>query len=143
MEKLDKSKFEIWYLSANGKLKEWYNVDKLYKSIPYDNVKEIYEQSDILLKSSYLESFSYPPLQMMSTGGFSIVVPNGGNKEYLIDGYNCLLYKLGDADDAVNCINRLIYDEQLQKQLYENGLTTARERDWNNFKSQIISLYDS
>ena len=143
VEKLDKSKFEIWYLSANGKLKEWYNVDKLYKRIPYDNVKEIYEQCDILLKSSYLESFSYPPLQMMSTGGFSIVVPNGGNKEYLIDGYNCLLYKLEDTDDAVNCINRLIYDEQLQKQLYENGLKTARERDWNNFKSQIISLYDS
>ena len=78
---------------------------------------------------------------MMATGGYCIVVPNDGNAEYLKDGENCLLYKLGDINDAVKCIERLISDEQLQRQLYENDLSTARNRDWKKIKRKIISLY--
>ena len=33
-----------------------------------------------------VESFSYPPLEMMATGGYVIIVLNGDNKEYLKDG---------------------------------------------------------
>ena len=80
---------------------------------------------------------------MMATGGYCIVVPNGGNKEYLRDGENCLFYKLGDINDAVKAINRLISDENLQNLLYENGLKTAKKRDWENFKNRIINLYDT
>jgi len=141
IEKLNKDNFEVWYLSYNGKPKEWYKYDKFLNKIPHENVIHVYEDCDILLKSSWLESFSYPPLEMMATGGYSIVVPNGGNKEYLKDGENCLLYKLGDLDSAVRSIKRLLTDEQLQQKLYENGLITAKNRDWRNYKSQIVSLY--
>ena len=143
VEKLDKNKFEIWYLSYNGKPKDWYRVDKFLNEIPFEKVSQIYDKCDILLKSSWLESFSYPPLEMMATGGFCIVVPNGGNREYLKDGKNCLFYNLGNINSAIKCIERLISDEKLQQHLYENGLSTARNRDWKLFKKQIISLYDS
>ena len=79
----------------------------------------------------------------MATGGYSIVVPNDGNKEYLKDGENCLFYDLGDINAAVKCIKRLISDEQLQKYLYKNGLETAKKRNWKNLKKQVISLYDN
>ena len=143
IEKLDRNKFEVWYLSNNGKPKSWYRMDKFFNEIPHEKVKQIYYECDILLKSSWLESFSYPPLEMMATGGYCIVVPNGGNGEYLEDGENCLFYKLGDIYDAIEKIKKLIYDEQLQKHLYENGLITAKKRDWKNFKKQIIQLYDT
>ena len=126
-------------MSYNGKPKGWYKVDKFLNKVPYHNVTNIYKQCDILLKSSWLESFSYPPLEMMATGGYVIVAPNGGNKEYLKNEINSLFYKLGDINDA---INRLIKDKNLQNKLYKNGLDTAKQRDWNNFKSQILSLYD-
>ena len=79
---------------------------------------------------------------MMATGGYSILVSNGGNKEYLTDGENCLLYKLGDIFDGLNSIKRLINDEKLQEHLYINGIRTAKNRNWKNYKDQIISLYD-
>ena len=142
VEMLDKNKFEIWYLSYKGKPKQWYRIDKFFHKIPFDQVKNIYYQCDILLKSSWLESFSYPPLEMMATGGFCIVVPNGGNKEYLENYKNCIFYELGNIKNAINSIKRLISDEQLQQELYSNGLTTAKNRDWKNFKNQIIALYD-
>ena len=142
IENLDRNKYEIWYLTNNSQPKEWYKVDKVLHSIPHDQVINIYEECDILLKSSWLESFSYPPLEMMATGGYCIVVPNGGNKEYLKNEKNCLFYKLGHINEAVNAINRLINDKELQNKLYENGLETARHRDWKYFRNQILSLYE-
>ena len=143
IEKLDKNQFEIWYLSYNGKPKSWYYVNKFFNKISHEKVNQIYYESDILLKSSWLESFSYPPLEMMATGGFSIVVPNEGNKEYLKDGENCLFYKLGDINEAIKAIKTLISDKKLQENLFRKGIETARERNWKNFRNQIIHLYDT
>ena len=54
----------------------------------YQNVQviEIYEKCEILLKSNWLESFGYPPLEMIATDAYVIIVPNEGNHEYLKDG---------------------------------------------------------
>ena len=142
VEKLDKNKYEIWYMSYKAKPKSWYRVDKFINKVPFEKVSYVYENSDILIKSSILDSFSYPPLEMMATGGFCIVVPTGGNVEYLINEENCLFYKQGDIDNALNCIERLISDEVLQQHLYENGLITAKKRDWNNIKKKIVNLYE-
>ena len=79
----------------------------------------------------------------METGEHSIVVSNGGNKEYLKDGVNFLLYKLGDLDYAVNNKERLISDGRLKKKLYINEIAKAKEMDLYNFKSNIISLFDN
>ena len=142
IEKLDKKKFEVWYLSNNEKPKSWYKIDKFLKEIPIENVSLIYNECDILIKSSRIESFNYPLLEMMATGGFCISVPNENNIEYLKDGENCLLYNLGDINSGVNCFQRLINDKKLQKTLYKNGIATAKKYDWKNLKNQIISLYD-
>ena len=141
VEKLDKSKFEVWYMTYNGSPKPWYRVAKFLSNVPYEKVGDIYQECDILIKSSILESFSYPPLEMMATGGYCLVVPNGGNVEYLEDEENCLFYERGDIDSAVEKIERLIKDTKLQNHLYKNGLKTAKSRDWKNFREQILNLY--
>ena len=143
VDKLGKERYEIWYMSYNASPKSWYHVDRFLYKVSYEKVNEVYEECDILIKSSWLESFSFPPLEMMATGGYSIVVPNGGNEEYLKNGENCLFYKLGDIDSAVKCIENLISNEDLQQHLYENGLATAKKRDWGNFKYEILSLYEN
>ena len=142
VERLNKKKFEIWYMSYNAEPKNWYRVDKYLSKVPYEKVNEVYEKSDILIKSSWLESFSFPPLEMMATGGYCIVVQNNGNEEYLKDGENCLIYKLGDIDAAVQCIEKLISNKDLQQYLYENGLDTAKKRDWGKIRDKIIALYE-
>ena len=143
VEKLDKEKYEIYYLSYQGGAKEWYYVDKFLQRVPHDKVGEIYQSCDILLKTSILESFSYPPLEMMATGGIAVVAPNGGNKEYLRDGENCLLYNLGDIDEAVNQIEKVSKDKKLREILQEGGLQTAKKRQWNEIEEDIVDMYIS
>ena len=141
VEKLDKDKYEIWYLSYEGKPKEWYHVDKFFNRVPHAEVADIYRECHILLKSSILESFSYPPLEMMATGGFVVVVPNGGNVEYLRDGENCLMYQKGDINEAVEKIKLLTEQKELRDKLIVGGLRTSKNRSWNLLESIIIEAY--
>lgn len=142
VDMLDKEKYEIWFMSYLGKPKEGYYVDKFLHKIPYEEVPNVYRQCDILIKSSILESFSYPPLEMMATGGYVVVAPNDGNIEYLRDKENCLFYQHDDLQTAVNAIENILSDQKLQNILYENGIETARSREWNQIGSDILKLYD-
>ena len=141
VERLDSKKYEIVYLSYQGEPKKWYKVDKFYHKVPYDEVGKIYGECDILLKTSILESFSYPPLEMMATGGYVVAVPNDGNMEYLEDGDNCLFYEQGDLDAAVKAIERIANDDDLRKTLVENGKKTVEKRDWKNLEDKVLDLY--
>lgn len=138
---LDKDKFEIWYLSYSGTPKDWYKVDRFLNKVPYDKVGEIYSQCDILIKSSLLESFSYPPLEMMATGGIAIVAPNAGNVEYLRHAENCLLYEQGNAQDAYQKINEICNNVELRTKLIANGIETAISRSWSNLEQEVERLY--
>ena len=142
VEKLDKSKYEIKYLSYQGEPKKWYYVDEFLHKVPYDEVGKIYNSADILIKSSILESFSYPPLEMMATGGIAVVVPNDGNIEYLRDNENCILYKQGNIDEAVEKIELISKDKKLREKLIKGGLETAKSREWKKIEKEIIKLYE-
>ena len=64
------------------------------------------------------------------------------DEEYLRDEENCLLYEQGNIKDAIEKIERLVSDKKLREKLIENGLKTARERDWNKIEDQIMKLYE-
>ena len=142
VEKLDKSKYEIQFLSYQGKPKKWYYVDKFMHRVPYSEVGKVYQDADILLKTSILESFSYPPLEMMATGGVVVVAPNGGNIEYIKDEENCLFYEPGNIEDAVEKIEKLRKDKKLRDKLIKGGLKTAKSREWKKIEKEIVSLYE-
>lgn len=141
VEKLDKEKYEIHFLSYQGTPKKWYYVDKFMHRVPYDQVSEVYQNADILIKSSLLESFSYPPLEMMATGGCCVVVPNDGNVEYLKDQENCLFYEAGNIEEALKKIEVLSRDGKLREKLVKNGQQTVDSRNWKNIEKQIVDTY--
>ena len=138
---LDRDKFEVWYLSYNAKPKDWYKVDKFFNKVPFEEVSKVYKACDILLKTSILESFSYPPLEMMASGGYVVAVPNGGNVEYLKHEENCLFYEQGNIQDGVNSILRISNQKELRENLYKNGIKTANQRNWNSLQKEILEFY--
>lgn len=142
IERLDSERFEVWYLSYAGKPKDWYRVDRCFNRVDHAEVGSIYQQCHILLKTSVLESFSYPPLEMMSTGGAVVALKNGGNAEYLADGTNSLLFDEGQDDKAAQYIERLAEDEVLRETLREGGLATAGRLSWDVVEDQVIAMYD-
>ena len=142
VEKLDFEKFEIHYLSYEQEPKKWYHVDKFHHKVSHDEVGKLYQECYILIKTSLLDSFAYPPLEMMATGGLCVVLPNDGNVEYLKDEENCLFYEAGNIEQAVQQIKRICKDKKLREKLIENGLKTAKKREWSKIEEEIIELYE-
>ncbi len=141
VDKLDRNRFEVWYLSYYGEPKATYHYDRFLHAVPHAQVGQIYQQCHILLKTSVLESFSYPPLEMIATGGAAVVLANDGNAAYLVDGKNCLLFDQGEDDKAARLIERIVDDEELRAHLREEGLRTAESLAWDNITEQIVDLY--
>jgi glycosyltransferase involved in cell wall biosynthesis len=140
---LDREQYEVWYLAYDSIPKPSYRVDRFFRTVSSDRVGEVYSQAHILLKTSCLEGFSYPPLEMMATGGFAVVRPNNGNAEYLRDRENCLLYPPDDPMAAVELIDNLVVDQQLRHRLTEGAQATVRSRSWDVLQPQILAAYDT
>jgi glycosyltransferase, family 1 len=78
---------------------------------------------------------------MMATGGLAVVVPNGGNVEYLKDGENCLLYQQGDIAAGVAAVERLVADKALRDKLIAGGRQTANDYQWKNIEGKVAAIY--
>mgnify|MGYP000863567147 FL=1 len=140
--RLNPKKYEISYLSYNAAPKDWYRVDHTYIKIPSDEVGQIYADHDILVKSSVLESFSYPPLEILATGGLPVLVKNDGNAEYVVDGENAIYYKINNIDDAIRKIEKIVANRDEYCRLTQNGRNTAEKRSWDKVSRKILALYD-
>lgn len=138
---LPKDRYVIWYVSYNGGAKDWYRVDRYLHRVPHADMPQLYQKCHILLKTSILESFSYPPLEMMATGGFAVVRENDGNREYLADGENCLFYDPSDLSTAVTDIGRIADDPALRERLKQGGQKTVAARDWAHCEEAVLALY--
>ncbi|WKZ30847.1 MAG: glycosyltransferase family 4 protein [Candidatus Dojkabacteria bacterium] len=138
---LDRNQFEIHYLSYTKSMKDWYDPDFSYFTVPYYEVSKIYSSCDIMLKCSTLESFSYPPLEMMATGGLCVIASNEGNKVYAAHEENSLVYESGEKELAREYILKLQSDAGLREKLIKGGVETAKKFSWENVKPQILDLY--
>jgi glycosyltransferase involved in cell wall biosynthesis len=138
---LDRENYEIHFVSYYAKPDWGARIDAAHIAVPYEKMPKIYRECDILLKTSVFESFSYPPLEMMATGGLVVCLKNDGNAEYLEDGVNCLFYERGNLEHARRQIERLVKEPELRAKLLENGVKTAQERSWDTLKSTVLEVY--
>ncbi|MCK4352487.1 glycosyltransferase family 4 protein [candidate division WOR-3 bacterium] len=95
---------------------------------PRDKVLGIYKKHDILIFPSICEeSFSLVILEAMASGLAVISTATGGNKEFLKDGKNCLIFRPGDANDLASKIEILIKNPDLRKRLGNNASKFVRK----------------
>lgn len=121
---------EVWCVSSAGSPPASWRCDRFFEGVSYETMKHIYSSCDILLKMSRVESFLYPPLEMMACGGVPVVADVTGTDEYMIDHYNALLIP-NDINAASMAVQRLITDQQLREQLKAGGQETFTKWGWD------------
>lgn len=90
---------------------------------------KVYSEHDILVfPSVWDEPFGIVLLEAMACGLAVVSTATGGNKEFLIDGENCLIFPPNDYEALSNRINRLISDPHLRKKLFLAGRKMVEER---------------
>ena len=111
-----------------------------YTRFPPVNQEELatlYSSADLFLYTSYLESFGLPPLEAMACGTPVVTTDCLGNRDYAIDGYNCLLVPPGDIEGLTQASLRVLSDSKVAQQLRAGGLETAKKFTWDKVVQRV------
>jgi GT2 family glycosyltransferase len=101
-----------------------------YITAPSDReVCELFNQATVFVQTSVHEGFCLPPLESMATGGPVVCTDAHGNRDFCVDGQNCLMPQ-ADAGAVSAAIARLLTDAGLRRRLGDAGIQTAREYAW-------------
>jgi O-antigen biosynthesis protein len=134
---------EVWCVT-NGTPKKGQRYDRLFRSVPYDQMRTVYSSCDVLLKMSKVESFGYPPLEMMACGGTAVITRYTGHEEYASDGENCFVVDIGDIPAAAKRLWELSQDRALLAKLQQNAVqTAARKTGWSRSIDLLQDLLES
>jgi GT2 family glycosyltransferase len=101
-----------------------------YVESPSDEqVNELFCQATVFVQTSIHEGFALPPLEAMATGAAVVCTDAHGNRDFCVDGVNCLMPESTPA--AVGAaLARVLGDGELRVQLGTAGIETAQEYAW-------------
>ncbi len=100
------------------------------------------KESRMLVLPSIRENFGIVPLESMACGTPVISTNTEGPRDYIKNGENGFLTKIGDVSDLANKMALLANDNQLVKKISINGRKTAEKYDWSIIVKKIVSLYN-
>ncbi|MHB8240355.1 MAG: glycosyltransferase [Solirubrobacteraceae bacterium] len=94
-----------------------------------ERVNELFCQAGVFIQTSTHEGFALPPLEAMATGAAVVCTDAHGNRDFCVDGVNCLMPEPRPA--AVSeALERLLADPQLRERLGRAGIETAQAYAW-------------
>jgi GT2 family glycosyltransferase/glycosyltransferase involved in cell wall biosynthesis len=94
-----------------------------------EQVNELFCQATVFVQTSSHEGFALPPLEAMATGAAVVCTDAHGNRDFCIDGVNCLMPEANTG--AVGAaLTRLLADPELRARLGSAGIETAKDYAW-------------
>jgi GT2 family glycosyltransferase/glycosyltransferase involved in cell wall biosynthesis len=118
---------ELWLFGIEPELAQ---EGVRYVDTPSDEqVNELFCQATVFVQTSIHEGFALPPLEAMATGAAVVCTDAHGNRDFCVDGVNCLMPEPNPS--AVGAaLARLLDDQQLRERLGRAGIETAQEYAW-------------
>ncbi|ACT04363.1 glycosyltransferase family 4 protein [Paenibacillus sp. JDR-2] len=117
-------------------------LGRVYVSPSQEQIADLYREAFVYVSGSYYESFPLPPLEAMACGTPVVTTENVGVMEYAEDEYNCLIAQIGDIEKLTDNIVRLLEDQELYRELQENGYHTSSNYEWNAILTELLNYYE-
>jgi GT2 family glycosyltransferase len=94
-----------------------------------EGVNELFNQAAVFVQTSTHEGFCLPPLEAMATGAAVVCTDAHGNRDFCVDGTNCLIPE-PTVESVSGAIGRLLADPALRERLGAAGIATAADYTW-------------
>jgi GT2 family glycosyltransferase len=94
-----------------------------------EQVNELFNEASVFIQTSTHEGFALPPLEAMATGCAVVCTDAHGNRDFCVDGENCLMPE-ANPDAVGAALARLLDDPGLRERLGRAGIETARPYAW-------------
>lgn len=101
-------------------------VGSRYVNSPTDaEVNELLNECTVFVQTSSHEGFALPPLEAMAAGAAVVCTDADGNRDYCVDGVNCLMPP-AEPPAIAAAIARILDDPKLRMSLGAAAIATAR-----------------
>jgi glycosyltransferase involved in cell wall biosynthesis len=141
----------VFVIAGHGPLDDFINTEirkaGLEKSIIHigykSNMPLFYKSLDCFVIPSYWESFGLTALEAQSMGATVIVSNIQGLDEVVNNGVDCIEFKVKDAEDLYNTVERVYKDAELRKNLQTNGFKNAQHFGLAQYVQDLEALYNN
>jgi len=121
-------------------LLEKYNINYInYVNLEFDDVIELYQNSDILLFPSFYEGFGVPILEAQATQ--IPVITSNLKPMNQIAGDGAIFINPYSVDEISNAIKNILNDKNLRNKIIELGIQNSTFYSSKNIANMYISLY--
>jgi len=101
-----------------------------YVEAPSDEeVNRLFNEATVFVQTSVHEGFCLPPLESMATGGAVVCTDAHGNRDFCLDGENCLMPD-PEREAVTGALSRLLEDPELRERLGAAGIQCAADYAW-------------
>ncbi|HEY5318352.1 MAG TPA: glycosyltransferase, partial [Solirubrobacteraceae bacterium] len=94
-----------------------------------EEVNQLFNEATVFVQTSTHEGFCLPPLESMATGGAVVCTDAHGNRDFCLDGENCLMPD-PDRGAVTAALHMLLDDPGLRERLGAAGIQTAADYAW-------------
>jgi len=104
-------------------------------------INDLYNRATIFVQTSRHEGFSLPILEAMAAGCPVITTDSHGNRDFCVDGVNCVMVEQDDVSGLATAMSRVLEDVGLQQSLRAAGLLTAERHTWRVVSQRMQNHY--
>jgi glycosyltransferase involved in cell wall biosynthesis len=109
-----------------------FRPDEYYSNPRQDEIRRIYNQSDIFLFPSEREGWGMPPMEAMACGVPVISTAVGAVPEFITPGISGIIVQPKDIQGMTKALNVLIEDKTKRERMGHQGYEAMKKYRWKN-----------
>ena len=127
---------------ANPKIPLVFPNDHLFSNGRTCNECAEFKRAKIFISTSLYEGHPISILEAMSIGLPIVASKVTGNTDTIKNNFSGLFYRLGDINEAVKCIEKIMKNNDLKSKISNNSFLTHRKLfTTKKMKNEYLSLY--
>jgi GT2 family glycosyltransferase len=107
-----------------------------------EGVNRLLNEAAVFVQTSVHEGFCLPPLEAMATGGAVVCTDAHGNRDFCVDGVNCLIPE-PTTESVGGALRRVLEDRGLRERLGRAGIETAAGFAWERRIDELEGFLES
>lgn len=141
-KKFEEKRPDFWLFGIEPHMQSW-DPKITYVTKPSDEeLNIIYNQAEVFIQASYHEGFCLPILEAMAAGTPVICTDMHGNRDFCIDGKNCLMIEQNNEGQLLRAIETICQNPKIRNKLIHGGLETAKKYQWNSIIIKLSEFYN-
>ncbi|WP_342462713.1 glycosyltransferase family 4 protein [Geobacillus sp. FSL K6-0789] len=116
---------------------EFEYVGKLFN----EDLAKLYASADIVLLTSWYESFPLPPIEAMACGTL-VLSTQYGVEDYMIDNKNGLVTLPRKIEDMASKLEWAIMNPDKVRKIVEEGVNTSLKYNWDNRVKELLCIIE-